>query len=194
VCNTHVVLNSEGDTAASYRKMQLYDVDVPGGPTMLESGFTHPGEPSDLVVCPSPAGALGVTVCYDMRFPELYTCLRSRGAEILTMPSAFMVKTGMAHWDVLLRARAIENQCYVIAAAQSGRHHDKRESYGHAMSECGRLGVLRLLQQMITMLLHVASLSPPSFALCPPSFSAYAFIFYAPLILPLPCLSFPSRS
>ena len=100
---------------------------------MLESGFTHPGDKSDIVVASTPAGQLGLSVCYDLRFPELATAQRARGAQILSYPSAFMVRTGMAHWEVLLRARAIENQCYVVAAAQSGKHHEKRESYGHAM-------------------------------------------------------------
>ena len=76
---------------------------------------------------------IGLTTCYDLRFPEMYAALRDRGAEILLVPSAFTYRTGQAHWEVLLRARAIENQCFVIAAAQSGRHNDKRESYGQSM-------------------------------------------------------------
>ena len=82
---------------------------------------------------------IGLTTCYDLRFPEMYAALRDRGAEILLVPSAFTYRTGRAHWEVLLRARAIENQCFVVAAAQSGRHNDKRESYGQSMVNNGEI-------------------------------------------------------
>ncbi|GAQ83943.1 Carbon-nitrogen hydrolase [Klebsormidium nitens] len=130
--NTHVIVNDSGDIAAVYRKIHLFDVDVPNGPKLLESASTAPG--SELVVTDSPAGRLGVTTCYDLRFPQMYQQLRFRhGAEILLVPSAFTKTTGEAHWEVLLRARAIECQCYVIAAAQAGRHNEKRESFGDAL-------------------------------------------------------------
>ncbi|KAI8464753.1 MAG: carbon-nitrogen hydrolase [Monoraphidium minutum] len=130
--NCHVVLDPTGGTAAWYRKVHLFDVDVPNGPVLMESRTTAPG--SKLVVCPSPAGVLGLTICYDLRFPELYQKMAwEMGAQLLLVPSAFTKVTGAAHWEVLLRARAIECQAYVIAAAQAGRHNDKRESYGHSL-------------------------------------------------------------
>lgn len=130
--NCHVIINSEGKIVAEYRKIHLFNVDVPGGPILKESSYTAPG--SHLVACDSPIGRLGLSVCYDVRFPELYQRLRfDAGAEILLVPSAFTVATGRAHWEVLLRARAIETQCYVIAAAQAGKHNEKRESYGHSV-------------------------------------------------------------
>jgi len=130
--NCHVVISSAGDIVASYRKVHLFDVDVPNGPVLMESKTTAPG--NQLVVCDSPAGRLGLTVCYDLRFPEMYAQLTwGMGAQILLVPSAFTQVTGAAHWEVLLRARAIENQCYVIAAAQAGVHNAKRASYGHSL-------------------------------------------------------------
>jgi predicted amidohydrolase len=134
VYNTHVVLNDKGHVMCKYRKVHLFDVCIPDrGVDLRESRTTKAGYNS-LVVCDSPIGVLGLTICYDMRFPEQYTALVQRkGAQIMLMPSAFTVPTGRAHWHVLLRARAIETQCYVIAAAQVGRHNEKRESYGHAV-------------------------------------------------------------
>eukprot|EP00252_Welwitschia_mirabilis_P012039 TRINITY_DN26772_c0_g1_i1.p1 TRINITY_DN26772_c0_g1~~TRINITY_DN26772_c0_g1_i1.p1 ORF type:complete len:333 (+),score=51.23 TRINITY_DN26772_c0_g1_i1:132-1130(+) len=130
--NTHVLLDDSGNIGSSYRKIHLFDVDIPGGPVLKESDFTIPG--SQLVVADSPVGRLGLTVCYDLRFPELYQQLCFKhNAEILLVPSAFTTLTGQAHWEVLLRARAIETQCYVIAAAQTGKHNEKRESYGDSM-------------------------------------------------------------
>ncbi|PSC76452.1 nitrilase 2 [Micractinium conductrix] len=130
--NTHVVISSSGEVAATYRKVHLFNVDVPGGPVLMESRFTAPGE--RLAVCDSPAGRLGLSVCYDLRFPELYQRLAfDLGAQLLLVPSAFTVATGRAHWEVLLRARAIETQCYVVAAAQAGKHNARRESYGHSL-------------------------------------------------------------
>lgn len=133
IYNTHVIIDNEGALVARYRKMHLFDVDLPDkGVTLTESLFTKAGE--ELAVCPSPAGCLGLSVCYDLRFPYLYQKLRyDMGAEVLLIPAAFTVPTGRAHWEVLLRARAIETQTYVIAAAQWGRHHEKRESWGHSM-------------------------------------------------------------
>jgi len=127
IYNCHVVLNNQGRLAAKYRKVHLFDVDVTNGPILMESNTTAPG--NELVVCDSPAGRLGLSVCYDLRFPELYQQLvHTMGAEVITVPSAFTRPTGEAHWEVLLRARAIECQAWVIAAAQAGRHNEKREA------------------------------------------------------------------
>ncbi|KAL3700116.1 hypothetical protein R1sor_018138 [Riccia sorocarpa] len=130
--NTHVLLDNLGSVRGVYRKIHLFDVDVPGGPVLKESNSTAAG--SDVVTVDSPIGRLGMTVCYDLRFPELYQNLRfKQNAQILLVPSAFTKKTGEAHWEILLRARAIETQCYVIAAAQAGKHNERRESYGDAL-------------------------------------------------------------
>jgi deaminated glutathione amidase len=133
VYNTHVIMNNQGEVVSSYRKVHLFDVSIPDrGIDLQESKTTKPGD--SWVVCDSPLGMLGLSTCYDMRFPEQYTHLaQNMGAQILLMPSAFTVPTGQAHWHVLLRARAIETQCYVIAAAQVGQHNPKRQSYGHAI-------------------------------------------------------------
>jgi predicted amidohydrolase len=117
-----VIVNAAGEIVSVYRKIHLFDLDLPDGPEpvkLMESDATAPGE--QVVACASIAGCLGVTVCYDLRFPELFQKLRfDRGAEVLLMPSAFTRPTGQAHWEVLLRARAIETQCFVVAAAQVG--------------------------------------------------------------------------
>ncbi|CAM8889127.1 hypothetical protein QQ045_024755 [Rhodiola kirilowii] len=127
--NTHVVVDDNGIIRSTYRKIHLFDVDVPGGMVYKESNHTEAGK--DIVSTDSPIGKLGLTVCYDLRFPEIYQQLRfHHQAQILLVPSAFTKITGEAHWEILLRARAIETQCYVIAAAQAGKHNDKRESYG----------------------------------------------------------------
>ncbi len=140
--NTSVLLGPDGGVLAAYRKLHLFDVDVPGGVHFAESATCKPGElggPDDpnhgLVVAATPLGRLGLTICYDLRFPELYRRLADLGADVLTVPSAFTLATGKDHWEPLLRARAIENQCWVLAPAQHGRHDDGglRESYGHAM-------------------------------------------------------------
>ncbi|KAK9838603.1 hypothetical protein WJX84_002309 [Apatococcus fuscideae] len=117
---------------ATYRKVHLFDVEVENGPVLMESRSTTPG--TQLVACDSPAGRLGLTICYDLRFPEVYQALTfQHAAQILLVPSAFTKLTGEAHWELLLRARAVECQCFVIAAAQAGRHNEKRESYGHSI-------------------------------------------------------------
>ncbi|XP_028799413.1 nitrilase-like protein 2 [Neltuma alba] len=132
LCNTHVLVDDTGKIRSSYRKIHLFDVDVPGGRVYKESKFTEAGK--DIVAVDSPIGRLGLTVCYDLRFPELYQLLRfQHEAQVLLVPSAFTKETGQAHWEILLRARAIETQCYVIAAAQAGKHNDKRESYGDTL-------------------------------------------------------------
>lgn len=117
-----------------YRKSHLFDVELPEkGVSLKESAFTIPG-PSLIAPVQTPIGKVGLGICYDLRFPELSLALQRHGAEILTYPSAFTVATGAAHWEVLLRARAIETQCFVLAAAQVSKHHDKRSSYGHALA------------------------------------------------------------
>ena len=132
VFNTHLIIDSEGEIRGKYRKVHLFDTDVPGGVPLYESSYAMAGNTIGPPV-ETPCGKVGMAICYDMRFPELSAALTQQGAEILTYPSAFTVPTGMAHWEVLLRNRAIENQCYVLAAAQVGRHNAKRSSYGHAM-------------------------------------------------------------
>ncbi|KAL3769710.1 hypothetical protein ACHAWU_005758 [Discostella pseudostelligera] len=132
VYNTHVIINDRGQIQAHYHKIHLFDVSIPGKVELRESSTTSPG--TKLVVCDSPIGKLGLSICYDMRFAEMYVeMVQKRGAQVLLMPSAFTVPTGKAHWHALLKARAIENQCYVIAAAQVGRHNEKRQSYGHSL-------------------------------------------------------------
>ncbi|XP_045457930.1 nitrilase and fragile histidine triad fusion protein NitFhit [Melitaea cinxia] len=131
--NTHIIINSNGEIVQTYRKVHLFDVEIPEKSIRLkESDFCTPGKE---IVAPvdSPIGKIGLSICYDMRFPELSTALSILGAEILTYPSAFTYATGLAHWHILLRSRAIENQCYVIAAAQTGHHNKKRRSYGHGL-------------------------------------------------------------
>ncbi len=129
--NTFVVVAPDGQITAKYRKIHLFDVDIPGKVKLCESAETVGGQ--ELVTCESPVGTLGLSICYDLRFPELYRGLVEAGAQILCVPAAFTRPTGHAHWHELLRARAIENQCWVLAAGQWGRHHAKRTSYGHSM-------------------------------------------------------------
>eukprot|EP01113_Clastostelium_recurvatum_P008660 TRINITY_DN14112_c0_g1_i1.p1 TRINITY_DN14112_c0_g1~~TRINITY_DN14112_c0_g1_i1.p1 ORF type:complete len:318 (-),score=70.45 TRINITY_DN14112_c0_g1_i1:129-1082(-) len=131
ISNTHVIVNSDGDVVQVYRKMHLFDINIPGGPVMRESRLVEGG--TLLETCDSPVGKLGLSVCYDVRFPDVYISLALQGARVLLVPSAFTATTGKAHWHTLLKARAIENQCYVVAAAQYGWHHSKRESYGHTI-------------------------------------------------------------
>lgn len=131
--NTSVLYGPDGDRIAAYRKMHLFDVDVPGGLTIAESDTIARGE--QVVVAETPLGRIGMTICYDLRFPELYRALVDRGADILAVPSAFTLTTGKDHWHALLRARAIETQCWVVAPAQWGQHDPdgKRQSYGHSL-------------------------------------------------------------
>ncbi|VFQ62888.1 unnamed protein product [Cuscuta campestris] len=130
--NTHILIDDAGNITSTYSKMHLFDVDVPGGAVYKESSFTEPGK--NIAVADSPFGRIGLTVCYDLRFPELYQHLRFlHDAQVLLVPAAFTTTTGQAHWEILLRARAIETQCYVIAAAQAGKHNEKRESYGDTL-------------------------------------------------------------
>lgn len=134
VYNTCVLLDPSGNVAALYRKIHLFDVDFPGAATTLrESSTVSAGDVEQAVVAPTPWGGLGLSVCYDVRFPELYRRLAENGARILTVPAAFTLHTGKDHWHVLLRARAIENQCFVLAPAQQGRHSPTRVTYGHSL-------------------------------------------------------------
>eukprot|EP00794_Sanderia_malayensis_P015717 gene15717-17302_t len=131
--NTHILLNNHGEIVGRYCKAHLFDVAVLGGAILMESEYVIPGKEISEPIA-TPVGKIGLQVqCYDLRFPELSIAQTQLGADILTYPSAFTVPTGMAHWEVLLRARAIENQCYVIASAQTGRHNANRQSYGHTM-------------------------------------------------------------
>jgi predicted amidohydrolase len=157
IYNTHVIIDNNGLLKAYYHKIHLFDVSIPGKVNLQESKTTEPG--TKLVLCDSPIGKLGLSICYDMRFSEMYVDLVNEGAQVLLAPSAFTVPTGKAHWHALLRgelwglrsscntccyyflncissfptARAIESQCYMIAAAQVGKHNEKRQSYGHSL-------------------------------------------------------------
>jgi predicted amidohydrolase len=142
--NACIHLSEQGAIRAIYRKIHLFDVDLSDGTKLEESASVQPG--SEVVATDTRAGRLGLSVCYDLRFPELYRKLVDQGAQLLTVPAAFTLTTGKDHWHVLLRARAIEAQCYVIAAAQTGLHFGTRRSYGHALvcdpwgtilAECG---------------------------------------------------------
>lgn len=128
-----LVYDAAGLRVARYDKIHLFDVEVPGGERYRESNSIARGEPAQGVVVDTPLGALGLSVCYDMRFPELYRRLVDRGAELLCMPAAFTYRTGQAHWDLLLRARAVEDQCHVLAPAQCGTHPGGRRTWGHAL-------------------------------------------------------------
>ena len=132
IYNSHIIIDNKGEICAVYRKTHLFDVDIKDGIKLKETDHTRPG-PCVVPPVKTPAGQVGLAICYDLRFPELSIALTQMGADILTFPSAFTVPTGLAHWHALLRSRAIENQCYVIAAAQVGQHNDKRASYGHSL-------------------------------------------------------------
>ncbi|AHY46524.1 putative amidohydrolase [Rubrobacter radiotolerans] len=127
--NTSTVLSPEGELAAVYRKIHLFDVKAPDR-EYLESGTISPGK--EVVVCEAPPVTLGLSVCYDVRFPELYRALADRGADLLSVPAAFTLQTGKDHWDLLLRARAVENQAFVLAPAQWGQKEDGRWTYGRS--------------------------------------------------------------
>jgi predicted amidohydrolase len=128
--NTSLLIGPEGEIEATYRKIHMFDVDV-GGVSYRESEHEQPGE--EIVTAPAGDIELGLTVCYDLRFPELFRILALRGAEAIAVPAAFTAVTGRAHWEVLLRARAIENSVYVIAAGQFGKAEPHYESWGHSM-------------------------------------------------------------
>jgi predicted amidohydrolase len=129
--NAHVIVDDTGAIRSVYRKLHLFDVQLGGASVYKESASVAPGK--ELVVADTPLGPTGLSVCYDLRFPELYLSLTKKGAKVLLVPAAFTLTTGKEHWVALLRARAIENECFVIAAAQTGRHNDRRDTFGHAM-------------------------------------------------------------
>ncbi len=129
--NRGFVIDGEGNIRARYDKMHLFDVDLPTGESWRESASYAPGAAP--VVVETPLGRLGPSICYDLRFPDLYRALTGAGATILSIPAAFTVPTGQAHWHILMRARAIEAGVFVVAAAQAGRHEDGRETYGHSL-------------------------------------------------------------
>lgn len=131
VHNTSVMFGPDGAAVAVYRKIHLFDVDLADGSRYRESDCVAPGDSA--VLARTPLANFGLSVCYDVRFPELYRRLSADGAEVLLVPAAFTLHTGKDHWEVLLRARAIENTCYVIAPAQVGRHNPTRVTYGHSM-------------------------------------------------------------
>lgn len=128
---TCIVFDDKGKAVARYDKIHLFDVQVSDGESHRESLTIERGD--ELVVVDTPIGRVGLTICYDLRFPELYQQLMLQGAQVLTVPSAFTQTTGLAHWDILLRARAIENLTYVLAANQGGHHENGRHTYGHSM-------------------------------------------------------------
>lgn len=129
--NRSYLIGTDGRIAARYDKIHLFDVNLPGGESYRESNTVTAG--GQAVIANLPWGRIGLSVCYDLRFPHLYRMLAKGGAEILSVPSAFTETTGRAHWHVLLRARAIENSCFVVAPAQGGKHANGRSTYGHSM-------------------------------------------------------------
>ncbi len=129
--NRSLVIDPQGQLCALYDKLHMFDVDLPTGESWRESNRYAAGETLALVDCPT--GRLGLSICYDLRFGQLFDRLRAEGATSLAIPAAFTVPTGEAHWHVMLRARAIEQQCFVIAAAQVGTHADGRQTYGHSL-------------------------------------------------------------
>jgi predicted amidohydrolase len=131
LANRGFVIDDAGEIRARYDKLHLFDVDLPTGESWRESASYTAGEAA--MVVETPAGTLGLSICYDLRFPDLYRALTDAGATILAIPAAFTRPTGAAHWHVLLRARAIEGAAYVVAAAQTGVHQDGRATYGHSL-------------------------------------------------------------
>ncbi len=129
--NRSFLITPQGDIAARYDKIHMFDVDLGNGESYRESRNYRPGEQA--VISSMPWGVLGLTVCYDLRFPALYRALAEAGATLLAIPSAFTKPTGEAHWHVLMRARAIENGSFVLASAQAGKHESGRETYGHSI-------------------------------------------------------------
>jgi deaminated glutathione amidase len=132
LANRAFVIDPTGAIRARYDKIHLFDVDLPTGESWRESAVYRPGQGA-VVVDGTPVGRLGLTICYDLRFPALFASLAEAGVDTIAVPAAFTVPTGRAHWEVLLRARAIEAEAFVVAAAQSGRHADGRETYGHSL-------------------------------------------------------------
>ena len=131
IANRSFLFAPDGAKRARFDKIHMFDVELPGGETYRESKNYQAGGAG--VLAPLPWGVLGLTICYDLRFPHLYRALAKAGADFLAIPSAFTTKTGAAHWHALMRARAIENGCFVFAAAQAGKHECGRETYGHSL-------------------------------------------------------------
>ena len=131
LANRSYLIDAGGGIVARYDKIHMFDVDLAGGESYRESNAFRPG--GEIVLALTPWGVLGMTVCYDLRFPQLYRALAHGGADFLAIPSSFTVPTGKAHWHVLLRARAIENGCFVFAPAQWGEHAERRRTYGHSL-------------------------------------------------------------
>lgn len=131
IANRSLLFSPAGDIEARFDKIHMFDVELPGGESYRESKNYQAGDTA--VLAGLPWGTLGLTVCYDLRFPHLYRALAKAGADFLAIPSAFTRQTGAAHWHVLMRARAIENGCFVLAAAQAGKHESARETYGHSL-------------------------------------------------------------
>ena len=130
--NRGFVIDSDGEIRARYDKMHLFDVDLPTGESWRESASYNPGSQA-VAVEGTPVGRLGLAICYDLRFPALFERLSEAGAQVIAVPAAFTVPTGKAHWEILLRARAIEAGLFVVASAQSGEHQDGRRTYGHSL-------------------------------------------------------------
>jgi len=129
--NRSLLIDDRGEVVATYDKLHVFDVDLPNGERWRESASVRPGD--DAVVADTPWGRLGLTICYDIRFPQLYRALARAGAVMIAVPAAFTVPTGQAHWETLLRARAIETGSYVLAPAQAGEHEDGRCTWGRSM-------------------------------------------------------------
>ena len=131
LANHAFLFGPDGQTVADYEKIHMFDVDLPDGSVYRESKMFHPG--NQAVLAPTPWGLLGMTICYDLRFPQLYRDLAQAGARLLTVPAAFTKVTGDAHWEMLLRARAVENGCFVFAPCQTGSHPGNRRTCGHSL-------------------------------------------------------------
>jgi len=178
LANRSFLIDPGGAIVARYDKIHMFDIDLPGGESYRESNAYRPGGAS--VVVQTPWGRIGMSVCYDVRFPHLYRALAQAGADFLTVPSVFTVPTGSAHWHVLLRARAIENGCFVLAPAQWGEHTAGRRSYGHSLivdpwgevlADAGegvgavsaRIDVARIaeVRRMVSSLQHDRAFTPP---------------------------------
>lgn len=132
VANRAFVIDSTGEVRATYDKLHLFDVDLPTGESWRESNVYSPGQAA-MIVDGTPVGRLGLTICYDLRFPGLFARLAEGGAQVIAVPAAFTVPTGQAHWHILLRARAIEAGLFIVAAAQVGHHEDGRATFGHSL-------------------------------------------------------------
>jgi deaminated glutathione amidase len=131
--NVSVLLGPDGGVLAHYRKMHLFDLDLPGGPTYRESLLVQPGAEIVTAALPGTPFTAGLAICYDLRFPELFRALTAKGANLFLLPAAFTVTTGRDHWEVLVRARAIENLAYLVAPGQFGRHAQGKRSYGRSL-------------------------------------------------------------